>query len=47
MGDQKRLRRVVVADDDADIKMLRKRIATLVADALLPPKDTKERGPTE
>ena len=34
-------------DDDADIRMLRKRIATIVAEALLGPKDVKERGPTE
>ena len=34
-------------DDDAEIKMLRKRIATIVAEALLGPKDVKERGPTE
>jgi CubicO group peptidase (beta-lactamase class C family) len=34
-------------DDDAEIKMLRKRIATLVAEALLGPKDVKEPGPTE
>jgi len=34
-------------DDDAEIKMLRKRIATIVGEALLGPKDTKERGPTE
>jgi CubicO group peptidase (beta-lactamase class C family) len=34
-------------DDDAEIKMLRKRIATIVADALLGPKDVKKTGPTE
>jgi CubicO group peptidase (beta-lactamase class C family) len=34
-------------DDDADIRMLRKRIGTIVAEALLGPKDVKERGPTE
>jgi CubicO group peptidase (beta-lactamase class C family) len=34
-------------DDDAEIKMLRKRIATIVADALLGPKDVKKPGPTE
>jgi CubicO group peptidase (beta-lactamase class C family) len=34
-------------DDDADIRMLRKRIATIVAEALLGPKDVKEPGPTE
>jgi len=27
--------------------MLRKRVATIVAEALLGPKDVKERGPTE
>lgn len=34
-------------DDDAEIKMLRKRISTIVAEALLGPKDLKQRGPTE
>ena len=34
-------------DDDADIKMLRKRIATIVAEALLGPRDVKKTGPTE
>jgi CubicO group peptidase (beta-lactamase class C family) len=34
-------------DDDAEIKMLRKRIATIVGDALLGPKDVKKSGPTE
>ena len=34
-------------DDDAEIKMLRKRISTIVAEALLGPKDVKETGPTE